>query len=99
MNAYTGSSGRERHRSSSSHTLSVMAETVSALIEKPYISRTVAAMSRCDMPRAYIDITRDSMPVRSRSPLGTTAGSKVASRSRGTSMGTSPALVRTTLRG
>ncbi len=31
---------------SSSHTLSVMAETVSALIEKPYISRTVAAMSR-----------------------------------------------------
>lgn len=55
-----------------------MAETVSALIEKPYISRTVA--------------------VRSRSPLGTTAGSKVASRSRGTSMGTSPALVRTTLR-
>ena len=50
------------------------------------------------MPRAYIDITRDSMPVRSRSPLGTTAGSKVASRSLGTSMGTSPALVRTTLR-
>lgn len=72
-----------------------MAETVSALIEKPYISRTVAAMSRCDMPRAYMDRTRPSMPDRSRSPLGTTAGSKVASRSRGTSMDTSPAEVRT----
>lgn len=74
-----------------------MAETVSALMENPYMSRTVAAMSRCDMPRAYIDSTRDSMPDRSRSPLGTTAGSKVASRSRGTDISTSPADVRTFL--
>ena len=54
-------------------------------------------MSRCDMPRAYIESTRDSMPDRSRSPLGTTAGSKVASRSRGTDISTSPADVRTLL--
>ena len=74
-----------------------MAETVSALIEKPYISRTVAAMSRCDMPRAYIDRTLPSMSERSERPFGTATGSKVASRSRGTDISTSPAEVRTLL--
>lgn len=75
----------------------MIAETVSALTEKPYTSRTVAAMSRCDMPRAYIDRTLPSMSERSEQPFGTATGSKVASRSRGTDISTSPADERTFL--
>lgn len=54
-------------------------------------------MSRCDMPRAYIDITRDSMPERSEHPFGTATGSNEPSRSRGTDISTSPAEVLTLL--
>lgn len=50
----------------------------------PKISRMVAAMSLCDMPRAYIDIARDSVPERSE-------------RSRGTDISTSPTEVLTFL--
>ena len=57
---------------------------------KPWISRTV-------MPRAYMATILSSKPVKRRSCLGMSSGSKLPSRSRGTSMRSGPSSVRTVL--
>ena len=54
-------------------------------------------MSRCDIPRAYMEITRDSTSERSEPPLGTATGSNEPSRSLGTDISSSPADVLTVL--
>ena len=57
---------------------------------KPWISRTV-------MPRAYMAMILSSKPVKRRSCLGISSGSKLPSRSRGTSMRSGPSSVSTVL--
>ena len=57
---------------------------------KSWISRTV-------MPRAYSATTLSSNPVKRRSCLGMSSGSKLPSRSRGTSMRSGPSSVSTVL--
>ena len=57
---------------------------------KPWISRTV-------MPRAYMATILSSNPVNRRSCLGMSSGSKLPSRSRGTSIRSGPSSVRTVL--
>ena len=54
-------------------------------------------MSRCDMPHAYMEITRDSTLERSELPLGAATGSNDPSRSLGTDISSSPAEVLTLL--
>lgn len=54
-------------------------------------------MSRCDMPRAYMEITRDSTSEGSELPLGTATGSNDPSRSLGTDISSSPAEILTLL--
>ena len=72
-----------------------MAETVSAPIGKPRVSRTVGAMPRWDMPRACTDMTRPSMSDGPEGPLGAATGSNGPPRSRGAAASGSPALART----
>ena len=58
--------------------------------QKPWISRTV-------MPRAYIAMILSSKPVKRRSCLPMSCGSKLPWRSRGTSMRNGPSSVSTVL--
>jgi hypothetical protein len=63
---------------------------VSLLTLAPYTSAKCAAISPVVNPRADSDSTIPSTPSRRRARLRTMAGSKVPSRSRGTSMSTGP---------
>ena len=89
--AYTACNGREAHTCISSTTRSVIREIVSLEIDTPYTSAKCALISPVVNPRANNDNTTASTSFRRRCRFLTMTGSNVPSRSRGTSITTSPA--------
>jgi hypothetical protein len=96
--AYTGSSGRLCQAFTSSSTAPVIRETVSAGSPVPYTCRRWCRMSRTLIPCAYREMIMSSRPPETRSDrLGTSRGSNMPARSRGTSIPTGPIPVCTFL--
>ena len=89
--AYTESKGRAHQVCISSITRSVIRETVSLDTDAPYTSAKWAEISPVVSPLAYSDNTTASTSDNRRCRFATITGSKLPSRSRGTSMSTSPA--------
>ncbi len=97
ITGYTESNGRDCHSAMPSITRSVIVEMVCLDTLAPYTSARCAQISPCVNPLADNEITRSSSPVSRRCRFLTSCGSKLPSRSRGTSMDTGPASVKTVL--
>ncbi|TDO56622.1 hypothetical protein EV651_1129 [Kribbella sp. VKM Ac-2571] len=94
---YTASSGRFCHSTIPSTTLSVIVEIVCRDTCAPYTSARCAEISPVVSPLADNKITISSTPDNRFCRFATIRGSKLASRSRGTSISTSPTSVSTVL--
>jgi hypothetical protein len=94
---YTRSSGRLCQSAISASTVSVIRVIVSFETLAPYTSAKCAEISPWVSPLADSDNTSGSIPSRRRWPVRTITGSKLASRSRGTSISIGPTSVMTVL--
>src|SRR6266581_4727532 len=91
---YSSSSGRDCQARTSSWIEAVTSLISPSETSTPYSSRRWRWISRVVIPPAYRARICSSKPSNERSCLGTTRGSKLASRSRGRSTVTGPSTVR-----